>query len=325
MAEDSIEKIIEKYRNQESALTHILFEIQKEFNGIPKVAMLKISKQLNIPTAEICRIQNDARIEQYMLQGTEDEDLGVYSELFSAKSCMDGQDGGIVTALLVSGMKKGVFDAVIVIQRTEGYRAEATIAKNIQEIVAARGTKYLKVRITPKLRELVDQGKKKIAVVCTPCEVRAVRKLQQILKRDAPEVEITVIGLFCLEAFDYGKLKVEVERCTGVDIDKAEKTLIHKGRFIVRFEGKEYTCKVRDLDKAVEKGCHYCSDFSARIADISVGSVGSQSGYSTVIVRSDAGKKMLQDLDIIKVKAEKQEIIKLSKSKREHAKKASLP
>ena len=130
-------------------------------------------------------------------------------------------------------MKKGMFHSAIVVQRKEGYSAEAAIAKNIQEIMAARGTKYLKVRIMPKLRELIEQGKKKIAVVCTPCEVQAVRKLQQTLKRDASDVEITVIGLFCLEAFDYGKLKVETKRLLGVDIDKAEKTQIHKGKFIV--------------------------------------------------------------------------------------------
>jgi coenzyme F420-reducing hydrogenase beta subunit len=265
--------------------------------------------------------EGKARIEHDILKGTEDEDLGVYSEMFSAKSGIDDQDGGIVTTLLISGMKKGMFHSAIVVQRKEGYSAEAAIAKNIQEIMAARGTKYLKVRIMPKLRELIEQGKKKIALVCTPCEVQAVRKLQQTLKRDASDVEITVIGLFCLEAFDYGKLKVETKRLLGVDIDKAEKTEIHKGRFIVHLEGKKYNCKVRDLDKAVEKGCHYCDDFSARLADISVGSVGSQSGYSTVLVRSDVGKKLLEGLDIGKTAAEKEEIIKLCRFKKERAKK----
>lgn len=255
------------------------------------------------------------------MKGTKDEDFGVCSELFSAKSGIDGQDGGIATALLISGMKNGVFDTAVVVRRKEGYCAEAVIAEDIREILAARGTKYLRTRITPKLRELIDQGKKKIAVVCTPCEIRAVRKLQQTLKRDASDVEITVIGLFCLEAFDYSKLKEEIERLLGVDIDKAEKTQINEGKFIVHSEGKEYSCKVRDLDKAVEKGCHYCDDFTARLADISVGSIGSQRGCSTVIVRSDAGKRLLKGLEIAKSGVEKEKIVKLCRLKKKRAEK----
>jgi coenzyme F420 hydrogenase subunit beta len=266
-------------------------------------------------------------MEHEFLKGTKDDNLGVYSELFSAKSDIDGQDGGMVTALLISGLKKGIFDAAIVVQRREGYRAEVVIAESINEVIAARGTTYLRVGIIPKLKELISQGKKKIAVVCTPCQVQTARKLQQNLRREAPDVEITIIGLFCLEAFERDKLKAEVKRLLSVDIDKAEKNKIHKGRFIVQLQGKEYSCKVKDLDKAVEKGCRYCPDFPAMLADISVGSVGSQNGYSTVIVRSDVGKKLLEDLNLAKVDAEKAEIIKLSKFKKERAEKAlrSLP
>src|SRR5665647_2972449 len=103
--------------------------------------------------------ENKARAEQ--------ENLGEFGELFSAKSGIDGQDGGVVTALLILGMKKGLFDAAIVVKRKEGYNAEPAEAKDTDAVMAARGTKYLRVRTTQKLRELIDQGAKKIAVVCT--------------------------------------------------------------------------------------------------------------------------------------------------------------
>jgi coenzyme F420-reducing hydrogenase beta subunit len=257
--------------------------------------------------------ENKARAEQ--------ENLGEFGELFSAKSGIDGQDGGVVTALLILGMKKGLFDAAIVVKRKEGYNVEPAAAKDIDAVMAARGTKYLRVRTTQKLRELIDQGAKKIAVVCTPCEATLARKMQQTLKRDSPEIEVTVIGLFCFEAFNYANLKQETQRILGVDIDKAQKTQIHKGKFTVHLAGKEYSCKVKDLDQAVEKGCRFCGDFSAQLADISVGSAGSQSGYSTVIVRTDVGKRLLEDLDASRAGADKEEIVKLSKLKRERAQK----
>ncbi len=265
------------------------------------------------------------KIEQQFLKGTKDENFGVYSDVFAAKSSVDGQDGGVATALLISGMQRGLFDAAIVVQRTDGYNSEAIIAENVEELMKARGTKYLRVKMMSKLGELIDKGKRKIAVVGTACEVRAARKIQQILLKEFPDVEIIIIGLFCFEAFDYEKLREETQRLLGVDLDKIEKTQIHKGKYIVQVDGKEYSCKVRDLHKAVEKGCVYCDDFTAKLADISVGSVGSPDGYSTVIVRSDAGKRLLEKLDLAKGDINTEEITKLSILKKQRAQKNFAP
>jgi coenzyme F420-reducing hydrogenase beta subunit len=265
------------------------------------------------------------KIEQQFLKGTKDENFGVYNDMFAAKSSVDGQDGGVATALLVSGMQKGLFDAAIVVQRTDGYNSEAVIAENVGDIMKAKGTKYLRVKMMSKLGELIDKGKKKIAIVGTACEVRAARKIQQIVLNEFPDVEITIIGLFCFEAFDYEKLKEETQRLLGVDLDKAEKTQIHKGKYIVQVDGKEYSCKVRDLNKAVEKGCVYCDDFTAKLADISVGSVGSPDRYSTVIVRSDVGKRLLEKLDLAKGDIDTEEVTKLSILKKKRAQKNFEP
>ena len=122
---------------------------------------------------------------------------------------------------------------------------------------------------------------------------------------------------------DESAIKTMIASLKGVDIDKAEKTQIRKGKFTVHIDGKEYSCKVKDLNGAVEKACHYCDDFSAQLADISVGSVGSQIGYSTVIVRSEVAKKLLENLDVTKEAVDKEEIIKLSRLKKQRAKKNS--
>jgi len=265
------------------------------------------------------------KIEQQFLKGTKDENFGVHNDIFAAKSLVEGQDGGVATALLISGLQKGLFDAIIVVQRTNGYNSEAIIAENVDEIMKAKGTKYLRVKMMSKLGDLINEGKKKIVVVGTACEVRAVRKIQQIMLKEFPEVKITIIGLFCFEAFDYEKLKEETQRLLGVDLDKAEKTQIHKGKYIVLVDGKEYSCKVKDLHNAVEKGCVYCDDFTAKLADISIGSVGSPDGYSTVIVRSDAGKRLLEKLNLAKGDVNKEEVTKLSILKKKRATKNFAP
>ena len=43
------------------------------------------------------------------MEGSKDPDLGVYCDMFSAKSSIEGQDGGVVSALLVKGFEEGLF------------------------------------------------------------------------------------------------------------------------------------------------------------------------------------------------------------------------
>ena len=179
------------------------------------------SKKVRINTYPM--LEEDIReAEEKFLKGTRDELLGVHSEIFAAKSSIKGQDGGMATALLLSGFERGLFDAAIVVKRTVGYKAEAIIAETADEILNARGTKYSRVKMMSKVGELVEKGKKKIAIVGTPCEVRTGRKIQQQLLSKYPDLEVTIVGLFCFEAFDYDKLKEETKRLLGVDLDKAE-------------------------------------------------------------------------------------------------------
>jgi coenzyme F420 hydrogenase subunit beta len=273
------------------------------------------SSMLNYPMLE-----EDARkIEQQFLKGTADENIGLYTDIFSAKSSIDGQDGGVATALLVSGMQRGLFDSAIVVQRIHGYWAEAVIAENVDEVLKAKGTKYIRISMMSKLGDLVAKGKRKIAIVGTACEVRAARRIQRSLLGEYPDLELTIIGLFCFEEFNYWKLKEETARLLGVDLDRAEKTQIRKGKYIVRVDGKDNSVSVRELSNAVEKGCLSCDDFTAEYSDISVGSVGSDDGYSTVIVRSDVGEKLLEKLGLTKAGVKKDEVTKLAIQKKNRA------
>jgi coenzyme F420-reducing hydrogenase beta subunit len=266
------------------------------------------------------KAEDEAKIEQEFWKGTKDQDVGVYCDMFSAKTGIKGQDGGVVSALLVNGFREGLFDAAIVVRSKEGYSAEAVVATNSSDVLAAKGTKYLKVNVTKKLREQISQGKKRIAIVCTPCEAKAARKIQQTLKNDC---EITIIGLFCFEAFNSAKLKDEVKSRFDLDIDKVKKTQVRKGKFRMYFDKKKVCCNVKDLDVAAERVCHFCDDFTAQLADISVGSVGSKRGYSTVIIRTKVGEKLLKNLDLSKEQVEKEEIVRSAKYKKQRAKKSS--
>ncbi len=277
----------------------------------------KRTRAYTYPTLE----EDGKKINQQFLNGTYDETLGIYNQILAAKSSIAGQDGGVATSLLVSGMQKGIFDTAIVVQRTEGYQADAVVAENVDDLIKAKGTKYLRVKMLWLLNDLISSGKRKIAVVGTPCEVRAIRKIQNSMLKSYPDLKLTIVGLFCFEAFDYDKLKIAVKNQMGVDLDKVEKTQIHKGKFIATVEGKEYAVAVKDLAAAQEHGCNFCDDFSNKYADVSVGSVGSPEGYSTVIVRSDIGKNLVENTQLTTTEVNKDEIVKLATLKQNRAKK----
>ncbi len=52
---------------------------------------------------------------------------------------------------------------------------------------------------------------------------------------------------------------------------------------------------VKNFHGAALKGCDECADFLGRSADLSVGSVGSMDGWSSVLVRSERGRRALDN------------------------------
>jgi len=258
-------------------------------------------------------------IEEHYLEGERDEYIGVYSALIAGKSSFKGQDGGMVTALLISGIENGLFDAALIVRRISGYKSEAVITADVEAIKDASGTKYLRVPMIPKIEEALHLHSewRRIAVVGTPCEVRAVRKLQQ--RQQLGNVEPTLIGLFCFESFDYEGLKDFTRTRFGIELDEAAKTQISHGRFIITSNGREYSCDVGELATHVREGCAFCTDFVSRLADISIGSVGSPDGYSTVIVRSKKGRELLEMTDYRSTEVDKREIVRVAKLKRRRA------
>jgi dihydroorotate dehydrogenase electron transfer subunit len=62
-------------------------------------------------------------------------------------------------------------------------------------------------------------------------------------------------------------------------------------------------------DKAIRNACFACSDYSASFADISVGGVGSEDGWTTMIIRTEKGKNAY-DLAVEKGIIETKQLVK---------------
>src|SRR6185437_14729119 len=100
------------------------------------------------------------------------------------------------------------------------------------------------------------------------------------------------IALLCTKSFNYEQLMLgEIQARRGIPLSDVGKIdIIHGKLFLFDHEGELLLEEpIRDFHGAMLKGCDECSDFFGHSADISIGSVGSQNGYSSVLIRSEAG------------------------------------
>jgi len=220
--------------------------------------------------------------------------IGSFLETFSAKSKrFTGQDGGMVTEFTATALEEGVVERAIFVARDEEWRTRVVTITNSEQLKdeKIRGTKYCFADVLPAVKEAVLDSKA-VAFVGTPCMVSALRRMQKAFKK-FERVKLA-IGLFCTENFYYQQLS-EFLLSKGVNFRDVLKTDIKKGKFIVKKVDGELSFAVKELDGIVPSGCKVCQDFSAVESDLSVGSVGSESGFSTVLVRSETAK-MVADL-----------------------------
>jgi coenzyme F420 hydrogenase subunit beta len=209
------------------------------------------------------------------------------------------QDGGFVSALLISLLEAGEIDGALVAREsaTEPWKGEAFLARTPEEVRECAGSFYNQTlalgHVDFKGYELPPNPR--IAVVGTPCEIEGIKAMQaRPWTWGSSQVEaITLtIALLCTKSFNYEKLMLEeIRDKRGVDLGDVGRVDIIRGKLIVQdHEGETiFEEPIRDFHGAALKGCDECADFMGHAADISVGSVGSADGYSSVLVRTEEG------------------------------------
>ncbi|MHA1909316.1 MAG: Coenzyme F420 hydrogenase/dehydrogenase, beta subunit C-terminal domain [Candidatus Thorarchaeota archaeon] len=224
--------------------------------------------------------------------------IGEYKTVWRAKRTFEGgkqQDGGVATALLAAGLRKKSLDAAVVaVQDEKPWLPKNQIATTEDEVMNSGGTIYTHTPNVAGMMTAFREGHSKVAVVGTACNIDAINKLQThpggFLSVDK-DADVTKVGLFCMESFDYEKLKTYLKE-NGIDIGKATRMAIAGGKFTVSIGDEQHEWPVGELDIAAAKSCSYCHDLTAKNSDITCGNIGSDEGYTTVIVRTKKGEKL---------------------------------
>ena len=226
------------------------------------------------------------------------EKIGGFINTYSSTTTKDEiknvrQDGGIVTSILEYLLKNDLVDAVVAVQHSSDlWRPEPVIVENVEDLYKTGGTKYAN---SPSL-SIVDKTKsyENIAVVGVPCMMKAIEKGRMFSSGFPFFKNIKYkIGLFCMESFSYEDIIKLTKDKFKKDINELAKMNIDKGKFIINLKsGEELNVPLKEVQSYARNNCHFCEDLTSDYADISVGSIGSQGGWSTVITRSKEGEKI---------------------------------
>ena len=218
--------------------------------------------------------------------------IGAYVNAYTATTTKDEikevrQDGGIVTSLLEYMLSNKLVDAIVAVQHSEDlWRPEPIIIDNVKDLYKTGGTKYAN---SPTLT-IIDKTKKydNIAIVGVPCMMKAIEKGSLFPSGLSFFKNIKYkIGLFCMESFPYDNIIKLAKEQFDKDINQLTKMNIGGGKFIVNVKsGEELNVPLKDVQSYARNNCHFCEDLTSDYADISVGSIGSQDGWSSVITRS---------------------------------------
>ena len=208
-----------------------------------------------------------------------DEEFGVYRRIVIARTKDDRvkevcQDGGVVTSLLLYALEEGIIDGAVVsgIDREKPLMAIPKLAESAEEIIESAGTRYTYSPNMLALKEAVIQGKKSIAFVGTPCQIQAVRRIQAFpLNKYAKRLSFT-IGVFCSECFSYeGLVNKLIKEDLGISPAEVKKMNIKGKLIIVTDSGDVQAVSLKEAKKYANNCVSSCPDFSAELADISVG------------------------------------------------------
>ncbi len=135
----------------------------------------------------------------------------------------------------------------------------------------------------------------KIAMVGTPCQITASTLMTDYADYTGNNPMELKIGLFCMENFSYNYLK-ELLKEYEINLKDVVECRIEKGYMWFHLtENKTFKIPLEDVKSCIRKSCKICMDFTSEHSDISVGSVGSPEGWSTVIIRTGKGLNLVEN------------------------------
>ncbi len=235
--------------------------------------------------------------------------------------------GGAVTSLLKFALESKMVDAVLAVKARDGDRYDGVPAliTDPKAVIETAGSLHCaSPNIARYLKEYLNGAfNMKIAVVCKPCDARAIIELT---KRTQIKMDnLILIGLNCTGTLPSAGAKRMFPEEFGVDPADIIREDIEEGKLTIRL--KDGTEKEKDLDELEQKGygrrenCRRCDINIPIMADIACGKWGTDGKKATFIeVCSEKGADFIEkaiEAECIKVEKPDSAVVKARREKNE--------
>jgi coenzyme F420 hydrogenase subunit beta len=229
-----------------------------------------------------------------------EELIGHYQEIYlaratAAETLMAGQDGGVVSALLIWGLETGQIDgaATSVLSSERQWDAEPAIVTDRAGVLASAGSRYTYSANPLALLKAAEMGLSKVALIGMGCQTSVTGALEARRVNKWRRKIAWTFGLLCSKSFTYDGLMVQIaQEELGLDLDHLARVNI-KGKLLFYTDtGDEVIYPLKQSHRFTRPGCLHCPDFAAEHADISFGGLGQGDGWTLSIVRTDRGREI---------------------------------
>lgn len=208
------------------------------------------------------------------------------------------QAGGTVSALISFALEKGYIDGAALTDR-RGLLPVPRFVTDPDDALACSTSKYTAAPTLSAVNRAVKDGYRNIGVVATPCQVLATALMRSnpLNTDDFIDPFGLVIGLFCTWAIDFRLFepflaeRIEISRIRKIDIPPPPSEILE----VFGENGMKMEISLDEIRNLVPNGCSYCIDMTAEFSDISVGVMEGRPDMNTLIVRTDRGRKIVDE------------------------------